>query len=198
LEGLKESSGSTFKGSSGLFELFNDSYDEYQLELIVDLGHSLLSYRWVGSPVSSHLRGKIPIARPTRIKIGKPLPTLSVTSLERKLQDISRFRDRVVVMNWWATSCPPCIEEIPELNKLVDEYAGRGVIFVAVAWNNEQEINDFLKTHRFNYSHFLFNKAAQSIFGASFPRNVVVGRNGIVAYDFRGVDGAIAAALGQD
>jgi len=187
LDELNEDAKGFFRGSTS-FELFNDTYDEYELEFVLDLAHQALSYRWIGSETSSSLRGGIPIAKPTPIKVGKPMPVLSVSSLSHKTKKVSKINDRVIVINWWSTFCPPCREEIPELNKLVKKYSNKGIEFVAIAWNNESEIQEFLKKNQFDYSHFVCNENACFILGNSYPRNIVVDRNGSVKYDQRGFD----------
>jgi len=176
-----------FRGNEQ-FVLFTDSYDEYGLEFIVDLTQQQLHYKWIGSEKSTSMKGGLPIAKPTLIKVGKPMPEISVNSLLHKTQKVNKIEDHVVVINWWSRSCPPCKEEIPNLNKLVEKYSNKKVEFIAIGWNSEPEIQEFLNEIRFDYSHFVYNDSAGSILGNRYPRNIVVDRNGLVIYDCIGYD----------
>src|SRR5687767_3514412 len=58
---------------------------------------------------------------------------------------------KVVVMNFWFTTCQPCITEMPLLNELVAGYKDTGVVFIAPALNGKEDIDRFLKKYGFNY-----------------------------------------------
>ncbi|MEN8139452.1 MAG: TlpA disulfide reductase family protein [Bacteroidota bacterium] len=87
----------------------------------------------------------------------------------------------IVVFNFWFSSCPPCKKEIPELNKLVDEYSDRNVVFIGVSLNNEDEVENFTYMHPFKYklipngSNFV---DAQKI--SSFPTQLIIDKDGML------------------
>ncbi|AUH52772.1 thioredoxin [Chromobacterium sp. ATCC 53434] len=62
-----------------------------------------------------------------------PAPEVSLTSLSGASTSTSALRGKVVLVNFWATSCPGCVEEMPEIKKLHQQYAGRGLDVLAVA-----------------------------------------------------------------
>src|ERR1044071_5010721 len=83
---------------------------------------------------------------------GKPMaPTFSLTSLEGEKFDLSALRGKVVVLNFWFTGCVPCVAEFKQLNRLVDKYKDKGVVFIAPTVDNEATLRPFLKKHRFKY-----------------------------------------------
>ena len=78
-------------------------------------------------------------------------PAFNVTSLDGKQFDLASLRGKVVVMDFWFTGCPPCLEELPKLNSLVDEFKDQDVVFIAPTWDKEPILRTFLKEHPFKY-----------------------------------------------
>jgi len=66
-------------------------------------------------------------------QVGMLAPEFTLPDLEGKLHGLADFRGRVVVLNFWATWCPPCIDEMPSLQRLHQALADRGVAVVAVS-----------------------------------------------------------------
>jgi peroxiredoxin len=58
-------------------------------------------------------------------------------------QPLAQWRGRVLVVNFWATWCPPCVEEMPDLQAVRDEYRGRGVEVVGIGIDNAEKIRAF-------------------------------------------------------
>jgi thiol-disulfide isomerase/thioredoxin len=170
------------------FQLFRTSYDEYTIEFIVLVQSNVILFRWVGSSTLPSVVSNIPIAKPTQIKVGKSMKSVSVNTLADIPINLGFKNDSVTVINWWSTTCPPCVEEIPGLNKLAEMYKGEKVKFIAIAWNNTKEVSDFLSQHPFAYQHCLFNDSAVNIFGNTYPRHVIINSDGNVVYDKIGGD----------
>ena len=99
------------------------------------------------------------------------------------LEDIDQPR----FVNFWFTSCMPCIKEIPDLNELKAEYKGK-VDFVAITFNNEQQVNKFLENRPINFEHFTGQQKALSQFGVtSYPMNMLLDKDGKILW----VDGML-------
>ena len=62
-----------------------------------------------------------------------PLPDLSLRDRAGTVQNLSAYRGKIVVLNFWATWCGPCREELPRLDELAREYAAKDVVFVAAS-----------------------------------------------------------------
>jgi thiol-disulfide isomerase/thioredoxin len=65
---------------------------------------------------------------------------------------LSKLKGQVVVLNFWSTGCGPCIEEMPQLNKLVKHYAGKKVTFISLASNNAAALKKFFVSHPFEFT----------------------------------------------
>jgi thiol-disulfide isomerase/thioredoxin len=66
----------------------------------------------------------------------------------RRLED---WRGRVLVVNYWATWCAPCREEIPVFVRMQERYGGRGLQFVGIAIDQPEKVAEFAREFRINY-----------------------------------------------
>jgi len=71
--------------------------------------------------------------------------------LDSRPQPLERWKDQVVVLNFWATWCPPCRSEIPDFIKVQAKYAGKGFTFVGIALDERDKVADFAKEFGVNY-----------------------------------------------
>ena len=121
------------------------------------------------------------------LAVGFEMPNVAVTRLDGSTIDLTALRGKPVVINWWHTTCSPCIAEIPELNKLVEKYEGRDVEFLAIANNEMAELPPFLKKYPFAYDIVLGNGEAMRVLGQAYPRHVIVNSKGKVVLDLGGL-----------
>jgi thiol-disulfide isomerase/thioredoxin len=66
-------------------------------------------------------------------------------------QTLGRFQGKILVVNFWATWCAPCREEMPAFKRLQDQWAGRGVQFVGLADDEPQRVERFGRDLGINY-----------------------------------------------
>src|SRR5262245_30857907 len=76
---------------------------------------------------------------------GTMAPTFSLTSLEGEKFDLSALRGKVVVLDFWFIGCAPCVAEFGKLNDLVDKFKDKGVVFIALAMDDDAALRPFLK-----------------------------------------------------
>ena len=114
---------------------------------------------------------------------GFEMPNVAVTRLDGSTIDLTALRGKPVVLNWWHTTCSPCIAEMPELNKLVEKYEGHDIEFLAIANNEIAELTPFLKRHPFTYDIALGDEEAMRILGQIYPRHVIIDGDGKVVLD---------------
>ena len=84
-------------------------------------------------------------------KIGEIPPPLAVTKMIQgsPAAEISwdKFKGKVVVLEFWATWCGPCVQSIPHLNDLVEQFKDKPVVFISVTSESEDVVQLFLKSH---------------------------------------------------
>lgn len=81
----------------------------------------------------------------------KSFADFNFTTITGKKYELTALRGRIVVLNFWFISCGPCRAEMPELNKLVKEYKGRDVVFLAVTFDDSESVKAFQKEKTFDY-----------------------------------------------
>jgi thiol-disulfide isomerase/thioredoxin len=127
-------------------------------------------------------------------KASKPVSARSFTLPDTKgiAHNLSQWKGKVVVLNFWATWCPPCLKEIPEFIKLQKELGGKGLQFIGIAIDDAQEVEDFIEMHEVNYPVLVGEENASEIafmYGnhlGVLPFSVVINRKGEVVSRHKG------------
>jgi len=105
-------------------------------------------------------RGTPEIPEPVQqVKQVDNLPAFSYVDLEGRQRHGSEFDDKVVVLNFWATWCPPCRKETPEFVALQTEFGGQ-VQFIGIAIDDEEAVREFAESYGVNYPILLGDMAA--------------------------------------
>ncbi len=120
--------------------------------------------------------------------IGKPAPQFTVQDSDRTVS-LSDLKGKVVVLNFWATWCPPCVEEMPSLIQMQQRMKDNGVIVLAVSVDDDQ--NSYQKFLRDNRVNLLTVRDADQksnhLYGTfKFPETYIIDRNGVVRRKFIG------------
>lgn len=122
--------------------------------------------------------------RSTIIREGDVAPDFSLTSLQGKPVSLSSFRGRVVMVHFWATWCPPCVEEMPALEGLARTFVDRDfdILAVSVDEGGANAVASFMKKNRLSLPVLLSpDHAAATLYGTfKFPETYLVDRGGIV------------------
>ena len=105
---------------------------------------------------------------------------------------MSEWDGKVLVVNFWATWCPPCRKEIPEFIALQKEYGPRGLQFVGLALDDADRVRNFAATMKVNYPLLVGDDpvyAAASAYGNKagvLPFTAIIDRQGRVIYTHAG------------
>ncbi|UXY14716.1 TlpA family protein disulfide reductase [Chitiniphilus purpureus] len=121
-----------------------------------------------------------------------PLYRHTLKTLDGKPAGFAQWRGKPLVVNFWATWCSPCREEIPEFVALQKRYAGK-VQFVGVAIDEVAPVRTFIKQHRVNYPNLIGAADAMKLMQAE--GNVVGGLPFTALYDAGGK--RVAVKLGR-
>ncbi|WP_232020212.1 TlpA disulfide reductase family protein [Sulfuriflexus mobilis] len=124
--------------------------------------------------------------------IGSPRPGFALPDTEGTPHHIKEWDGKVLVINFWATWCPPCRKEMPAFIALQEQYGAQGLQFIGVAIDEADKVIDFMDTYGVNYPMLLGDLAAIDVgkqygnrFGA-LPYTVIVDRQGMIAFTRRG------------
>jgi len=110
-----------------------------------------------------------------------------LTDMKGNTIKISDLKGKVVVINFWFIACKPCTMEIPELNHIVAEYAGKDVVFLGVALDEAKALKKFLKEKSFDYRICPEgDQFANDMKVMSFPTHFVIGKDGFLQFKTSG------------
>ncbi|MBZ5629906.1 MAG: TlpA family protein disulfide reductase [Acidobacteriia bacterium] len=124
--------------------------------------------------------------RPPRI--GESAPDFSVQDSTRTVA-LHDYKGKVVVLNFWATWCPPCVEEMPSLVQMQSRLKDQGVTVLAVSLDvDENAYNKFLKDHNVELLAVRDpNQKSNALYGTfKFPETYIIDRQGVVRRKFIG------------
>jgi cytochrome c biogenesis protein CcmG, thiol:disulfide interchange protein DsbE len=121
-------------------------------------------------------------------RIGSSAPDFTVQDAERTVT-LSQLRGQVVVLNFWATWCAPCVEEMPSLVALQRRMKDKGITVLAVSVDvDNSAYQQFLKNHSVNLLTVRdASQKATGLYGTfKFPETYVIDRKGIMRRKFIG------------
>lgn len=125
-------------------------------------------------------------------EVSYPSPDIHVTDLKGKPVDLQQLRGKVVVLDFWATWCGPCLQEMPALDAMTKHYAGSpDVAIYAIASNQDETIdiiNDFVTSNHYGIdtAYDSDGKAAAAFKAFNFPTLVIIDARGTVRYRHNG------------
>lgn len=142
-------------------------------------------------------------AAPSGTDVGAVMPPYTAKNLDGSSFDLASEKGNVVLLNVWATWCPPCRAEIPELQKLHDQYTAKKfkVIGVSVDEGNGDDVRKFVTEQKMTYPVALDpeGRIATMLQTSYLPTTVVLDRTGRIVFKKTGQidfgDNALQAAL---
>ena len=121
------------------------------------------------------------------VEAGPTAPDFSLKDLSGKTVTLEQYRGKVVLLDFWATWCPPCRMTIPMLIELQDKYREKGLVILGISIDDPQQVADkdlryFVKMTKINYPVLRFNQKVMKDYfegeRVSVPTMFVVDRNG--------------------
>ncbi|MEX2164241.1 MAG: TlpA disulfide reductase family protein [Sulfuricaulis sp.] len=111
----------------------------------------------------------------------------TLNDVEGKNRSLKEWHGQVIVLNFWATWCPPCREEIPLLIKLQQQYAANNLQVIGVAIDNLNAVRSYRETVGMNYPTLLGDDNTMQLIAdygnrsGSLPYTVIIDRHGAIA-----------------
>ena len=129
-------------------------------------------------------------AKPAYATLGKA-PEFKLKALDGKEVRLSDFKGKVRIVDFWATWCPPCREEIPDFISLQKQYKAKGleVIGVSVDRGGPEVVQKFNKEYGVNYTSLMANDEVQAAFGGirAIPTTFLIDRDGNIVKKYQGL-----------
>ena len=117
-----------------------------------------------------------------------PAPDLELPDLDGNAVSLAALRGRVVVIDFWATWCAPCVFQIPVLNEFQADHPEVAVLGVSVDFEGRSVVEPFAREHEVGYPVLLGNEAVAREFGAmGFPTLFVIAPDGTIRSVHMGV-----------
>lgn len=115
-----------------------------------------------------------------------PAPAWSLKSLDGKSIGLAELKGKVVVVDFWATWCPPCVHEIPGYIALQKKYADRGLVIVGLSVDRKgaSVVEDFAKAKGVNYPLAMATPEIVEAFGGveGIPTTFLIDRDGKIRH----------------
>lgn len=125
-------------------------------------------------------------------------PAFSLPSIDGAKVNLTDYQGKVVLLDFWATWCPPCRAAMPHLAKLQEQHRSDGLVVLGMSMDkNREDLDSFLSSQNVNYPMLLVDEDTRLAFGgvASIPQTFLVDRKGRIRHKFLGYDHKIASQM---
>ena len=118
------------------------------------------------------------------VAVGQPAPDFTLTDLQGRSYTLSQLRGKVVIVNFWASWCPPCRAEMPSMEQLHRQLSGQGLVMLAI--NIEKDgrriVPQFLAANPHSFPVLLDDQeVVQRRYGVNrFPESFVIRKDGVI------------------
>jgi thioredoxin-like negative regulator of GroEL len=124
-------------------------------------------------------------------------PDLTFRALDGEEWSLERLHGRVVVMDFWATWCPPCRASVGELKDLVKKYPADRLVLISIsADDDDKEWREYVASHKMNWVHYRDrDKSVLKAFGVqAFPTYMIIDGNGVIRKQLSGANPQMSLA----
>jgi thiol-disulfide isomerase/thioredoxin len=120
-------------------------------------------------------------------RVGRAAPPFQLPSITRQSVDLATYRGKVVMLDFWATWCGPCIAAMPKVQALQSRYKKQGVTVLGIlvdASNNAARAQGILDRQQVSYLNLLDNSKVKKLYQvSSYPRYIIINKKGTVTFD---------------
>ena len=155
---------------------------------------------------------RAPEAKVERIEVGAMAPDFAMVTTDGKAMKLSDYRGKIVVLDFWATWCGPCVAAMPHVQELADHYRDQGVVVLASCTSDERKkFDDWVAQRTQEFPDVVFaidpqeksqERASRKLYGVSgIPQQFVIDKDGKIVAEVSGymkgevlLDAALAKA----
>ncbi len=115
-------------------------------------------------------------------------PQFTLSDIEGRQLSLSHYRGKVVILDFWATWCPPCKKEIPDFISLQNQYASQGLQIIGIGLDEPSAVASFARQNGINYPVAVGDDAIANLYGgvSGIPTTFIIDRNGTIKNRFEG------------
>lgn len=158
---------------------YDTGHELNDLQPLIDRANWLHKYIGIG-PIAPILQRSL-----------EPAPQFELKDLNGRTVRLSDYQGKVVLVNFWATWCPPCRAEMPDLVRLQREHAGQGLQIIGITYPPERKdrVQRFARSLKVNYPIILGTREIKARFSSeeTLPLTVVINRDGKVSDIISGI-----------
>lgn len=147
---------------------------------------------WGGNLLIKELQSHSEGSQAAQAMMDRMAPEFNLPDIDDVMHNSHEWDGKVVILNFWATWCPPCVKETPAFVELQEQYGEAGAQFIGIAIDNKIAVQEFMDTYGVNYPMLIGEDNAIQVakdygnrFGA-LPYTVVISRQGQVHFVQRG------------
>jgi thiol-disulfide isomerase/thioredoxin len=124
--------------------------------------------------------------------IGYQRPEFAALDLNGEMRNIKEWDGKLIVLNFWATWCPPCLKEIPEFIELQETYGDQGFQIIGIAIDDEEAVREYVEKVGMNYPSLVVQDEGVMLakrYGngiGALPYTVIINRDGEISHTIRG------------
>jgi peroxiredoxin len=157
------------------------------IPMVVGLLLIVFAYAIISAPRSD--RDEVSLSSVVPVSVQFAAPELSLENINGQTESLTDYRDRVVLVNNWATWCPPCKAEMPTLAAYYREHTTEGFTIIAIeAGDPGHVVAPFVQSYNLEFPVWLDpNRDSLQAFGnGTLPNSYVIDRSGTVRYAWTG------------
>jgi peroxiredoxin len=114
---------------------------------------------------------------------GDRAPDWRLTGIDNKEHALADYHGQVVLLDFWATWCAPCLAVSPHMQKLHEHYKDRGLAVIGIHYNDQGDPAAYADKHGYTYPSMTDGNTAARAYGVSrIPTLILVGRDGTVVH----------------
>jgi peroxiredoxin len=121
--------------------------------------------------------------KPQLVK-GVPAPNFTLPDLDGKMVSLADYKGKVILLNIWATWCPPCVDEMPSMEKLHQELKGEAfeILAISIDVSGAKAVLPFMKKHKLSFLALTDTKGAikDRYQTTGVPESFIIDKNGII------------------
>lgn len=120
----------------------------------------------------------------------KKAPEFALKDINGKIIKLVNYKGKAVIVDFFATWCPPCRSEIPHFVDLQKKYSKKGFVMIGIGFddNDKEKIKDFIKAYSINYPILVANEKVKKDYGGirSIPTTFVINKKGQIYKEYIG------------